>query len=298
MLKPVIATGAAPFVGVDKTRSRRDNRISTIVRLVITYAILLLFAVAMVGPFVLMVSASFQPNLIYLAFPMPLIRPDMGFGNYVLLFNQSLIGRWVLNSAVITVSVTLLQIVTCSMAGYAFARGQFLGRDFIFWVFMGTLMVPGTVTIIPLFIVITMLGWANTFPGLIVPFATSIFGTFLMRQYFKSIPGEYDDAARIDGANRWQIYQDVLLPLTKPALATLGTLTFLNAWNDFLYPLIVTSSNDMYPLTVGLATLVQKGGNAGFSFAGATISFVPTFLFFLLMQRYLVRGIALSGLRG
>jgi multiple sugar transport system permease protein len=252
----------------------------------------------MVGPFLLMVSASLQPNLIYLTFPMHLIGPGMGFDNYVSLFSRSLIARWILNSAVITVSITLLQIITCSMSGYAFARGKFYGRDLIFWIFMGTLMIPSTVTIIPLYIVVSTLGWSNTFPGLIIPQATSIFGTFLMRQNFKSIPSEYDDAARIDGANRWQVYLQVLLPLTKPALATLGTLTFLDSWNDFLYPLIVTSNDQMYPLTVGLATMVKRGGNAGFSLAGATVSFVPTFVFFLIMQRYVVRGITLSGLKG
>jgi multiple sugar transport system permease protein len=245
-----------------------------------------------------MVSASLQPNMIYLTFPMKLVGPGMGFGNYVSLFSRSLIGRWIFNSAVVTVSIVLLQLVSCSMSGYAFARGKFFGRDFIFWVFMGTLMIPSTVTIIPLYVVVSMLGWGNTFTGLIIPQATSIFGTFLMRQNFKSIPSEYDDAARIDGANRWQVFQQVLLPLTKPALATLGTLTFLDSWNNFLYPLIVTSSDTMYPLTVGLATMVKRGGNAGFSLAGATVSFLPTFVFFLIMQRYVVRGITLSGLKG
>jgi ABC-type glycerol-3-phosphate transport system permease component len=294
----VIAPNPATIARPARAASRRGERIRTIVRLVVTYGFLLVFAITMVGPFLLMVSASLQPNLIYLTFPMPLIGPDMGFGNYVSLFSRSLIGRWILNSAAITVSVTLLQIITCSMSGYAFARGKFFGRDFIFWIFMGTLMIPSTVTIIPLYIVVSALGWGNTFPGLIIPQATSIFGTFLMRQNFKSIPTEYDDAARIDGANRWQFFLQVLLPLTKPALATLGTLTFLDSWNDFLYPLIVTSSDQMYPLTVGLATMVKRGGNAGFSLAGATVSFLPTFIFFLFMQRYVVRGITLSGLKG
>jgi ABC-type glycerol-3-phosphate transport system permease component len=278
--------------------SLRVDRIRTGIRLILTYGLLLVFAAAMVGPFLLMVSASLQPNMIYLTFPMTLIGPDMGFTNYVTLFNRSLIGRWVFNSGVITVSIVLLQLVTCSMSGYAFARGRFFGRDVIFWIFMGTLMIPSTVTIIPLYIVVSALGWANTYPGLIVPLATSIFGTFLMRQNFKTIPFEYDDSARIDGANRWQVYSRVLLPLTKPALATLGTLTFLDSWNDFLYPLIITSTDTMYPLTVGLATMVKRGGNAGFSLAGATVSFLPTFAFFLIMQRYVVRGITLSGLKG
>ncbi len=294
MVTPDLANIARPT----RTASRRADRARTALRLLLTYGLLLIFAAAMVGPFLLMVSASLQPNMIYLTFPMKLIGPDMGFSNYVSLFNRSLIGRWILNSAVITVSIVLLQMFTCSMSGYAFARGKFFGRDLIFWVFMGTLMIPSTVTIIPLYIVVSTLGWGNTFPGLIIPQATSIFGTFLMRQNFKSIPSEYDDAARIDGANRWQIYLRVLLPLTKPALATLGTLTFLDSWNDFLYPLIVTSSDTMYPLTVGLATMVKRGGNAGFSLAGATVSFLPTFVFFLIMQRYVVRGITLSGLKG
>src|SRR5207302_10520492 len=167
--------------------------------------------------------ASLQPNMIYLTFPMQLVGPGIAFGNYVLLFSPSLISRWILDSVVITSSITLLQILTCSMSGFAFARGKFVARDLIFWIFMGTLMIPSTVTIIPLYIVVSTLGWGNTFPGLIIPQATSIFGTFLMRQNFKSIPSEYDDAARIDGANRWQVYARVLLPLTKPALATLGT---------------------------------------------------------------------------
>jgi ABC-type glycerol-3-phosphate transport system permease component len=294
----VIAPNPVSITGSARARSRRGDQIQTIFRLTVTYALLLVFALTMVGPFLLMVSASLQPNLIYLTFPMHLVGPGMGFDNYVSLFNRSSIARWILNSAVITVSITLLQIITCSMSGYAFARGRFWGRDMIFWIFMGTLMIPSTVTIIPLYIVVSTLGWANTFPGLIIPQATSIFGTFLMRQNFKSIPSEYDDAARIDGANRWQVYLRVLLPLTKPALATLGTLTFLDSWNDFLYPLIVTSNDQMYPLTVGLATMVKRGGNAGFSLAGATVSFVPTFIFFLIMQRYVVRGITLSGLKG
>jgi multiple sugar transport system permease protein len=262
------------------------------------YALLTLVGLITIGPFVVMVSASLRPHLIYLTFPMPLIPPDLGADNYAALFDQSLIGRWILNSVIITVSVTCLQLLTCSMAGFAFARGQFPGRDSIFWLFMATLMIPGTVTVVPLFLVVSMIGWANTFAGLIVPNATSIFGTFLMRQYFKTIPGDYDDAALIDGANRWQIFVWVVLPLAKPALATLGTLTFLGMWNDFLYPLVVTSTDEMRPLTVGLATLVNRTGDAGFTMAGATISFIPTFVFFLIMQRYVVRGFALSGLKG
>jgi multiple sugar transport system permease protein len=267
-------------------------------RIPATYGLLLLLAAAALGPFAMMVSASLRPNLIYLSFPMPLIPPDLGLANYGQLFGRTIIGRWILNSAIMTFSVTALQLLTCSMAGFAFARGKFPGREALFWMLMASLMIPSTVTIIPLFLVVVQLGWANSFAGLIVPHATSIFGTFLLRQYFKTIPGDYDDAALIDGANRWQIYLRVVLPLAKPALATLGTLTFLNTWNDFLFPLVVTSSDEMRPLTVGLATLANQTGNAGFFMAGATVSFLPTFAFFLAMQRYVVRGVSLSGLKG
>jgi multiple sugar transport system permease protein len=208
------------------------------------------------------------------------------------------VARWILNSVILTASVTTLQIITCSMAGFAFARGEFPGRDVLFWTFMATLMIPSTATLVPLFLVIANLGWANTYQGLIIPHATSIFGTFLMRQYFKTIPKDYDDAALMDGANRWQIYYRVILPLALPAAATLGTLTFLGVWNDFLFPLVVTSTDEMRPLTVGLATLITRTGNAGFVMAGATVSFVPTFVFFLFMQRWVVQGIALSGIKG
>jgi multiple sugar transport system permease protein len=295
--RAALATGAGSVAREANAERARDWSGAEI-RVSLTYLLLVLIAVVTIGPFWMMVSASLRPHLIYLAFPMPLIPPDVDLSNYARLFDQSSIARWILNSAFITVSVTALNLATCSMAGFAFARGRFPGRDAIFWLFMATLMIPSTVTIIPLFVVVAKLGWANTYAGLIVPNATSIFGTFLIRQFFKTIPLEYDDAAHIDGANRWQIFYWIDLPLVKPALATLATLTFLGAWNDFLYPLIITSSDEMRPLTVGLATLVTRTGDAGFTMAGATVSFVPTFIFFLTMQRYIVRGIALSGIKG
>src|SRR5438093_6337658 len=182
----MISPASAMVTRSVRAASRRGERARTVIRLLLTYLFLLAFALAMVGPFVLMVSASLQPNMIYLTFPMPLISPNMGLANYVLLFSRSLLGRWVLNSVVITASITTLQIVTCSMSGFAFARGKFVGRDLIFWIFMGTLMIPSTVTIIPLYIVVSTIGWGNTFPGLIIPQATSIFGRFLLSHNLKS----------------------------------------------------------------------------------------------------------------
>lgn len=280
-------------VARDRGQSLRNG-----VRLALVYLLLLLIAVTTVGPFVIMISASLRPNFSYMTFPISIIPPDPGLDNYVRLFGQTMIGRWILNSFFIATSVTLLQLLTCSMAGFAFARGTFPGRDALFWLFMATLMVPGTVTLVPLFIMLSRLGWVDTYAALIVPAATSIFGTFLMRQFFTTIPRDYDDAALMDGANLWIIYSRVIVPLGKPAMATLATLTFLGHWNDFLYPLIMTTKSTMRPLTVGLATMVIQEGGAGVQMAGATVTFIPTFLIFLVMQRYVVQGIALSGVKG
>ena len=285
-------------LSVRATRHDTGRLVRNALRTVLVYVLLLAIAVLTVGPFLVMISASLRPSFSYMTFPISLIPPHPGLDNYIRLFNQTLIGRWILNSFVIATSVTFLQLLTCSLAGFAFARGDFPGREAIFWVFMGTLMVPGTVTIVPLFLLLSRLGWVDTYAALIIPAATSIFGTFLMRQFFMTIPRDYDDAATIDGAGRLQIYYRVILPLGKPALATLATLTFLGHWNDFLYPLIMTTRGIMRPLTVGLATMVIQEGGAGVQMAGATVTFMPTFIIFLVMQRYVVQGIALSGVKG
>ncbi len=275
-----------------------ERRVRSIIRSILVYILLLFIAVATVGPFLVMVSASLRPNFSYMTFPISLIPPDPGIDNYIRLFNQTAIGRWIFNSVFVSGTVTLLQVITCSLAGYAFARGEFPGRDAIFLIFLGTLMIPSTVTIVPLFLILSRLKWVDTYAALIIPAATSIFGTFLLRQYFLSIPRDYDEAALIDGANKLQIYRMVILPLGKPALATLATLTFLGQWNAFLYPLIVTTKTSMRILTVGLATMVVQEGGAGVQMAGATLTFTPTFLIFLFMQQYVVQGIALSGVKG
>ncbi len=268
------------------------------VGILFTYAILILVALVMVVPFLYMISISFRPDYSFVTFPLSLIPDNPGLGNYVALFQQSRIARWIFNSVFVSVSVTLLHLVTCSLAGYAFGRGDFPGRDLIFWVLMGTMMIPSTVTIVSSFMLISRLHWTNTYWALIVPFATSTFGTFLCRQAFKSIPRDYDDAALIDGATRFGIYSRVLLPLIGPTLATLTTLTFLDQWNSFMWPLVVTNSATMRTLTVGLTTLVVKTGGVGVSMASATLSFMPTFLMFVFMQRYVVRGITMSGVKG
>lgn len=279
------------------TENRNKRLVKEISSKTILYIMLLFLAIITIGPFVMMISASLQ-SMTFLTFPFDIIPEVFSLESYRLLFNQTLMGRWMLNSVIITTVTTVLVLATSAMAGFAFARGEFPGRDLLFWVFMGTLMVPGTVTIVPLFLLLSRLGWIDSYAGLIVPHAMSIFGIFLMRQHFMTIPRDYDDAVRIDGGSVWDIFWRVMLPLSKPTLATLATIDFLSTWNAFLYPLIMTTTSEMRPLTVGLATMVVQRGQAGLQMAGATVVFLPTFIFFLIMQRHVVQGLASTGIKG
>ncbi len=264
---------------------------------ILSYIPMLILAVATVGPFLMMVSVSLRPDYTFLVFPLKLIPDKIGLDNFYDLFDQTLVHRWLLNSVIVASTIVISDLITSSMAGYAFARGKFIGRDLLFWSFMGILMVPGTVRLVPLFILFAKLGWVNTYHGLILPHATTIFGTFMLRQYYMTIPRDYDDAALIDGASTFQIYYKVLLPQITPAVAMLATLRFLEQWNDFMYPMLMTSRNEMRTLAVGLGTMARQDGAAGFEMAGAVLAFLPTFLLFLVAQRYLVEGIALSGVK-
>jgi multiple sugar transport system permease protein len=283
---------------LEKGEDMRTGNAQFVVGRFLQYALLLGVAFLTVTPFLYMISISLRPDYKLLIFPISLIPDPLSLANYVSLFGQRLISRWIFNSAFVSMSVVILQLFTSSLAGYAFARGEFIGREVIFWLLVSTLMVPGTVSIVPLFLLISDLNWADTYFALIVPFMTSIFGTFLVRQFINTIPRAYDEAALIDGASRFGIYWRIILPMSKPALATLSTLTFIGHWNSFLYPLVMTHSDRMRPLTVGVATMAVRSGNAGFEMAAATIAFLPTFLFFLVMQRYVVRGISLTGIAG
>jgi multiple sugar transport system permease protein len=205
--------------------------------------------------------------------------------------------RWLFNSFFVAIVSTVGGVITSTMAGYAFARGNFLGKNIIFILFLGILMMPDTAVIVPQFIVLSRLNLVNTYTALIGPWFASIFGTFLMRQQFLSIPRDYDDAATIDGANLWQIYWRVLLPQVKPAMATLAVLRFMGNWNSFLYPMVVTSRAEMRTLTVGLGTVARAGGDAGLDMAGAVVGFLPTFIIFILLQKYIIQGISLSGIK-
>ena len=211
--------------------------------------------------------------------------------------NDSMV-RWILNSFIYAFVSVVLVLLLCSMAGYAFAKKRFFGRDQIFWAFIAMLVVPGQVTLVPLFILIVQLDGANTYWGLIVPTLANAQGVFLMRQYIKGIPDELIEAAKIDGASEARIFVQIILPLTIPVLATLGIFVFLWHWNDFLWPLIVAQSGDMMTLTVGLSTLQALVPSTNSMMAAAAISFFPSLVIFIIFQRFIVQSIAVTGIKG
>ncbi len=250
-------------------------------------------------PFLWMLLGSFKPEAELQRVP-PTWWPETAtLENYRELFDRLPFPRFFFNSTLVALVVTAGNLVFCSMLGYALAKLDFAGKRVLFTLVLGMLMVPGVVTFVPLFVLVANLGMVNTFPGLILPFLATPLGVFLMRQFIGGLPDELIEAARIDGAGEWRIFARVIMPLCGPALATLGILTFLASWNNFLWPLVVAQSEDRYTLPVALA-LVSIGQNAtryGLLLAGSVVVILPVVALFVLLQRYFVQGIATTGIK-
>jgi multiple sugar transport system permease protein len=264
---------------------------------VLTYAILAFVGFTMAVPFLAMLSLSLKNLGSFYQYPFDWIPNTLTWENYHLLFRGSKIVRWTFNSFAIAGGCALLQVVTASLAGYAFARKQFKGRDTIFWLMLLQLILPYHVTIIPIFILLSKLHLVDTYWAFWLPFATNVFSTFLMRQAMIAIPRDYDEAARLDGASDFQIYWRIILPMVRPTVIVLVIFTFLQMWNDFFYALIVVQSDQMRTLQVGLAQLQPIGGQPGVLMAGSVFAFLPTFLLFLVLQRRLVEGLQAGGIK-
>jgi multiple sugar transport system permease protein len=265
----------------------------------VLYLLLTVGAAAMLFPFLWMVSTSLKADLELFVTPPRLIPSPFQPENYARVAEAFPLGRFAVNSAVVSVVSTALQLVTSAMGAYAFARLRFRGRDALFLVYLATLMVPLQVTIVPLFIEMRLLGLVNTYPALILPTIASAFGTFLLRQAFLSLPRELEEAAFIDGAGHWTVFSRIVLPLSLPALASFAIFAFMASWNSFLWPLIATRSQELMTLPVGLSNLHGRYETAwNLVMAGATISVVPILVVYVCAQRYVVRGIALSGVKG
>ena len=265
---------------------------------------ILLIGVALIelAPITWMVSTSLRDPKNSFDLPPDFLPTAFHWENYLSVINSPDINflRFFWNSLKIALLVTGAQIVTCSMAGFAFGRLRFRGRDFLFGLFLGSLMVPGTVTLIPSFILIRELNLMDSHWALILPGITSAFGVFLLRQHFMSLPQELIDAAKIDGAGYFRIYWQILLPLTGPALSALGIFTFLGAWNNFVGPLLFLRSWENYTFPIAIATLrgYMGSGNQSEVLAGIMISIFPILVVFLLAQRWIVQGAAITGMKG
>jgi len=252
-------------------------------------------AVSFLFPFFWMISNAVRSNGEVLAVPPRLLPSEMQLGNFVEAWFHLPFGRFFLNSTIVAGSITLITLLISCLAGYAFARMRFAGRDGLFIVYVATLMVPQSVLVIPLFLMMSRLGWVNTYQGLILPVAFGSFGTFLMRQFFLSIPIELEEAAMIDGASRLRILVSIFVPLATPALGLLALFTFTGQWNSFLWPLIVVNDTDHATIPLGLTSFQgQQGTDWNLLMAGATISMLPGVTLTILLQRYIFRGIAIS----
>ncbi|QDE36472.1 carbohydrate ABC transporter permease [Microbacterium foliorum] len=265
----------------------------------IVHVVLLVGAILMVFPFIWQLLTSFKTLSDSVQVPPSLLPREWVFTNFAEVFDSMPFAQMFANSVLLTIGRTIGQVVLCTMAGYAFARIPFPGRNALFVVFLSVLMVPSQLYLLPQYEIIQALGWLNTLQALIVPGIFSAFGTFLMRQFFMSMPAELEEAARIDGANPWQTFWRIMVPLAKPGIIALVVFTVLWSWNDLLWPLIVTTDPAKMPLSVGLSQLVGiHGTDYPVLMAGALLATLPMLVTFMILQRQFIQGIAFSGSKG
>ncbi len=261
------------------------------------YTALLLGSLIMLAPFVVMLIVSLWPNQAFLTRRFPL--DQITLANYVETFRVIPFGRYFLNSSIVTVTVTVFQILISSLAAFAFARLRFWGRDSLFMLYLATLMIPAQVTLIPNFLIIRTLGWYDSYQALIVPALFSALSTFLLRQYYRTIPLDLDEAARMDGASSLRIWWQIIVPLSRPVMAALAVFTFQGTWNDFLWPLVVTGSEQMRTIPIGLSYFVgQYSTTWNLLMAGSVIALLPVLLIYVFAQKTFVQGITLTGMGG
>lgn len=275
------------------------------------YALLTFAGVISLFPLYWLFITSISPSQYYLKVPPELIPPSVTFANYERFFNRivqppalggisiSLPVLWLLNTVLIAGAITVFHMLFDSMAGYAFAKRDFPGKNVMFWLVISTLTVPAQVTLIPVFFILKELNLLDSYPGVILPGLADVFGVFLMKQYIQTLPSEMESAARVDGASEWQTYRHIILPLCTPALAVLAIFTFQRYWNSFLFPLVVLRDTFKYPIQVGLATLQGEfNTDYGMLMTGAAVAAIPMILVFFLFQRYFVDGIRIGAVKG
>lgn len=270
------------------------------VRSAIGYALLILVALLFLSPLIFMVATSLKPPAEVFTSPPTLVGSVIQWSNYADVFDYAPFGRYLVNGMIVAIGGTLLTLVVSALSGYAFARLRFRGRGATFAVFLATMMLPQEVIIVPAFVLMRELGWVNSYQALIVPWAFTALGAFLLRQFFMTVPQELEDAARIDGAGTVTTFLRIMLPLARPTLAVLAVFTFITYWNSFLWPLIVVNDvTQLGTIPLGLQLFVgQQGTQWHLIMAASVISMLPTTVLLIVLQRYLIRGIVTSGLGG
>jgi multiple sugar transport system permease protein len=286
---------SAPTLPAARRRASGSSRVGPVISQILLSLVALLFLV----PIIWMVLSALKPSAEVFTVPPKLFGSEILFSNFAEAWNYLPFGRFILNTIWVAGVGTLITLVASVTAGYAFARLNFKFQGGLFILYLSTLIVPQEVIVIPMFLVMQQLGWVNSYKALILPWAFTAFGTFLLRQFFITIPKELEEAAKIDGCGHLRILRNVIIPVATPAIAVLAVFTFITYWNSFLWPLIIV--NDTIKMTVPLGLQLFLGQQAQrweLLMAAATISMVPTVILVLALQKYLIKGIALSGLGG
>ena len=276
-----------------KARARPFN-VKRLLVMLLLYGLLIVFALVAIGPFLWLLSTSLKSGQNLLSYPPQLLPKPVNFGSFITVWQTQNMPRFLWNTFVITSWGVLANLVLASMSGYALARIRFPGRDIIFFLIVSTLVLPTTLNIVVNYLTLVKMNLANTFTGVVLPNAVTVFNVFLIRQAFVSVPQELEDAGRIDGANEFVLWWRIMLPLVRPALLTVTILEFVAFWNIYQWPLIVLKDTDKFPLSVAIARLTT--GELSLSFgnvaAATVISIIPVILIFLLLQRYFIEGLA------
>ena len=264
------------------------------------YAVLGTTAVVVMMPYLWMISTSLKGKRELFTYPPTWIPLIFRSQNYIDAWNAAPFGRYFVNSVFVAVAVTVGQLITCSLAAFAFARMNFKGKNFMFALFLTTTMISTQVTLVPSYLVLKNLHWLDTYQGLIVPFLASAFGVFMLRQQFMTLPRDLEDAAKLDGCGRLRFLWEIVLPLSKPVLASQALFAFMGNWNSYLWPLVVTTSKNMRTLQIGLRYFVsQEGGSQWGRVMAATVCVaLPVVIFYFIIQKSFVEGIAATGLKG
>ena len=282
---------AATFGGIQSRRS-------TIAWQAFCYLLMILISVATVVPFLFMASTSFTKSFTMMSYPPTLIPENPSFDNYyeiIFVFQEGLFPRWFFNTLFTTLCITMGSLFLNTLSGYIFDKKEFYGKNVVFSLLLATLMVPGAVTLIPAFLMVNRLGLFNTYWALIIPGLASPFGIFMMRQFISSLPTELIESAKMDGASELRTFWSIIIPLSTPAMAALGIFTVINAWNAFLWPLVVLRANTMRTLVVGLATVQSEFNiNYGLVMAGSVLTVLPMLVLYILFQPYFVEGLRMG----